>query len=103
MEGQGCRTTSRPPWLAARLAPDLLTMSGTMPGSGLVQLPGFVGVTPGSGLIMMLPVSVCHHVSTIGQRPWPITRWYHIQASGLIGSPTEPNSRKLDRSYLAGH
>jgi hypothetical protein len=32
-----------------------------------------VGVAPGSGVIMMPPVSVCHQVSTIGQRPPPIT------------------------------
>jgi hypothetical protein len=51
-------------------------------------LPGLVGVTPGSGEIMIAPVSVCHHVSTIGQRSPPITRWYHIHASGLMGSPT---------------
>ena len=31
--------------------------------------PGFIGVAPGRGVIMMPPVSVCHHVSTIGQRP----------------------------------
>ena len=24
---------------------------------------------PGSGVIMIMPVSVCHHVSTTGQRP----------------------------------
>ena len=63
-----------------------------------MQLPGLVGVQPGSGLIMMPPVSVCHHVSTIGQRLPPITSWYHIQASGLIPSPTVPSSRRLDRS-----
>ena len=41
---------------------------------GSVAVPGLVGVAPGSGLIMIEPVSVCHHVSTIGQRPPPITR-----------------------------
>ena len=60
------------------------TIAGTMPGSGLVQLPGLVGMAPGSGLIMMPPVSVCHQVSTIGQRSPPIFLWYHIQASGLM-------------------
>jgi hypothetical protein len=45
-------------------------------------------------VIKMPPVSVCHHVSTIGQRPSPITRQYHSHASGLIGSPTLPSSRK---------
>ena len=29
--------------------------------------------------------------------------WYHIQASGLIGSPTVPSTRRLDRSWRAGH
>ena len=38
---------------------------------------------------MMAPVSVCHHVSTIGQRPPPMCSWYHIHASGLMGSPTD--------------
>ena len=59
-------------------------------------------VTPGSGLIMMAPVSVCHQVSTIGVRSPPMTRRYQIHASGLIGSPTEPSSRSEDRSYSAG-
>ena len=72
-----------------------------MPGSGLVQLPGLVGVAPGSGLIMMPPVSVCHQVSTIGQRSPPILRWYHIHASGLIPSPTVPRTRRLDRSCFS--
>ncbi len=39
-----------------------------MPGSGCVQEPGLVAVTPGTGEIMIAPVSVCHQVSTIGQR-----------------------------------
>ena len=37
-----------------------------MPGIGRWAEPGSRSVTPGSGLIMMPPVSVCHHVSTIG-------------------------------------
>ena len=73
-----------------------------MPGSGPMADPGFVAVTPGSGLIMMAPVSVCHHVSTIGQRLPPMTVRYHIQASGLMGSPTDPSSRRLERSLLSG-
>ena len=52
---------------------------------------------------MIAPVSVCHQVSTIGQRPPPITVWYHIHASGLIGSPTEPSSRNDVRSCFCGH
>ena len=57
---------------------------------------------PGSGVIMIAPVSVCHQVSTIGQRSPPITLWYQSQAFGLIGSPTEPSSRSEERSCSAG-
>jgi len=61
-----------------------------------------VDETPGNGVIMMAPVSVCHQVSTIGHRSWPMTRRYHIHASGLIGSPTEPSNRNDDISCAAG-
>ena len=74
-----------------------------MPGSGCVAEPGFVSVSPGSGEIMIAPVSVCHHVSTIGQRLPPMCCWYHIHASGLIGSPTLPNSRRVERSRRRGY
>jgi hypothetical protein len=53
---------------------------------------------PGSGVIMIAPVSVCHHVSTIGHRSPPTTLWYQSQALGLIGSPTVPRRRNLLRS-----
>ena len=69
-----------------------------MPGNGSVHEPGTSGVAPGSGVIMWPPVSVCHNVSTIGQRPPPMCSWYHSQAAGLIGSPTEPRMRRLLRS-----
>ena len=59
-------------------------------------------MTPGSGVIMCAPVSVCHQVSMIGQRPPPMCSWYQSQASGLIGSPTEPSTRRLDRSKPFG-
>src|SRR6186997_701220 len=72
--------------------PSASTSSGLMPKNGRVAEPGFNLVAPGRGVIMMPPVSVCHHVSTTGQRPSPTTRQYHSQASGLIGSPTEPSS-----------
>ena len=49
-------------------------MSASMPGNGCVQEPGLVAVTPGSGEMRIAPVSVCHQVSTIGQRPAPMTR-----------------------------
>ena len=48
-----------------------------------------------------IPVSVCHHVSTIGQRPPPMCSRYQIQASGLIGSPTEPSNRSELRSCFS--
>ena len=51
---------------------------------------------------MMPPVSVCHHVSTMGQRSAPICLRYQIHASGLMGSPTVPITRKLERSCFAG-
>ena len=73
-----------------------------MPGKGLVAEPGFSVVRPGIGAIMMLPVSVCHHVSTTGQRPPPICCQYQTQASGLIGSPTVPISRRDDMSCRCG-
>ncbi len=37
-----------------------------MPGNGCVADPGLVRVMPGSGVIRIAPVSVCHQVSTIG-------------------------------------
>ena len=64
--------------------------------------PGLQAVTPGNGAIMIAPVSVCHQVSTIGQRLPPMTSRYHIHASGLIGSPTEPSRRRDERSLPCG-
>ena len=73
-----------------------------MPGKGKVAEPGLVGVAPGRGLIITPPVSVCHQVSITGQRPPPITSRYHIQASGLIGSPTVPRMRIEPMLYWSG-
>src|SRR6188508_119287 len=101
--GQGLVITNQPPCPAGTGLPEESTIAGTIPGSGLVQLPGLVGIAPGKGDIMIPPVSVCHHVSTMGQRSRPIFLWYHIQASGLIPSPTVPSSRKLERSCLSTH
>src|SRR6201994_2369357 len=72
------------------------------PGNGVVAEPGFVAVIPGSGVIMIAPVSVCHQVSTIGQRSPPMILWYQSQALGLIGSPTLPKRRRDERSYFSG-
>ena len=74
-----------------------------MPGNGRVAEPGLSVVTPGSGVIMIAPVSVCHHVSTTGQRSPPMNLWYQIHASGLIGSPTDPSRRSDDRSCFCGN
>ncbi len=49
-----------------------------MPGSAVMAEPGLPEVTPGSGLIMIWPVSVCHHVSTIGQLSPPMFFRYHM-------------------------
>ena len=59
--------------------------------------PGLQVLAPGSGLIMCAPVSVCHQVSTIGVSSAPNTVRYQRHASGLIGSPTEPSRRRLER------
>jgi hypothetical protein len=69
---------------------------------GTWALPGLVVVMPGKAETMMAPVSVCHHVSTMGQLLPPITSRYHIHASGLIGSPTDPRTRSDDRSRAFG-
>src|SRR4051812_25320036 len=98
IEGHGRRIINLPPTFGPTSCPFASTTAGSTPKNGSVPLPGLVGVAPGSGLIMIEPVSVCHHVSTMGQRPPPIVLWYHIHASGLIGSPTLPNNRSDERS-----
>src|SRR5581483_2230515 len=102
MEGHGFLITRIPPLPFPTGWPVSSTTSAAMPGSGVVADPGLVAVTPGSGVIMCPPVSVCHQVSTIGQRLLPTVSWYHIHASGLIGSPTVPRMRSDDRSYFFG-
>ncbi|CAN5297700.1 hypothetical protein BH23ACT9_BH23ACT9_03970 [soil metagenome] len=74
-----------------------------MPGKAPIAEPGLVWVMPGSGVIMWPPVSVCHQVSTIGACSRPMWAWYHIHASGLIGSPTVPRTRSEDRSCRSGY
>src|SRR6187551_213149 len=103
IEGHGRVSTRYPPPPHGTDSPLASTTSTPTPGNGKVALPGLVVVTPGSGVIMIMPVSVCHHVSTTGVRPPPMLRWYHSHASGLIGSPTDPSRRSDDRSCLAGH
>ena len=102
MEGHGWVMASRP--LPSFTSPPASSSTvARMPGRGRPANPGFMVETPGRPLIRMAPVSVCHQVSTTGQRSPPITRWYHIQASGLIGSPTVPSRRRLDRSWRCGY
>jgi len=71
MLGHGFLTTSMPPWPQGTSLPVSSTTAASMPGSGSVHEPGTMGVAPGIGLIMCAPVSVCHQVSTTGQRPPP--------------------------------
>src|ERR1051326_2905575 len=101
--GQGCLTTRKPPVLAGTELPSPSTMSAMMPGKGRVAEPGLVATRPGKGVIIIAPVSVCHQVSTMGQCSCPMTVLYQIQASGLMGSPTVPNSRSEERSCLLGY
>src|ERR1700746_1559263 len=103
MPGHGLLMMRNPPEPAGTGLPSMVTISGTTPGNGRVAEPGFVAIAPGIGVSMMCPVSVCHHVSTIGQRFPPMVSRYHIHASGLIGSPTVPSRRRLDISCFFGH
>ena len=47
-------------------------ITDSIPGRGPQAEPGLVLVTPGNGEIMIEPVSVCHHVSTIAHCSPPI-------------------------------
>ena len=100
--GHGSSMTRRPGSSGPSSLPSSSTTLTEIPGSGRCEDPGFVDSTPGMGAIMWAPVSVCHHVSTTGQRSPPMTRRYQVQASGLMGSPTLPSRRSEDRSYRAG-
>ena len=42
--------------------------------------PGFLSIAPGRGDIIIPPVSVCHHVSTIGDFASPTTLKYQFHA-----------------------
>src|SRR5437773_2820115 len=101
--GHGRDRTRYPAPPAGTDFPSSSTTSALTPGNGKVALPGLVVVRPGNGVMRIIPVSVIHHVSTMGQRPPPMVAWYHSQASGLIGSPTDPSKRSDDMSCLAGY
>src|SRR6476661_2900126 len=100
--GQG-RVIARYPPPTFTSFPAASRIVARIPGNGNVADPGFVRVNPGSGVMRIIPVSVCHHVSTTGHRPPPMFSWYQIHASGLIGSPTDPSNRSDERSCFAGH
>src|ERR1017187_9544823 len=103
MPGHGRLMTRNPPEPSGTGLPPTRTISATAPGDGFVADPGLVAIAPGIGESMMCPVSVCHHVSTIGQRLPPMVSRYHIHASGLMGSPTVPSKRRLLMSCFFGH
>ncbi len=69
--GQLSRSTRLPLAAPSRTLPSASTSCGWMPNSGFVAEPGLRSVAPGRGEIRMPPVSVCHHVSTMGQRLSP--------------------------------
>src|SRR4026209_309357 len=75
------------------------TNIGCTPGIGNVAHDGFAGVTPAKFEIRQAPVSVCHHVSTIGHRFFPTFSSYQCHASSLIGSPTVPRIFNEERSF----
>jgi hypothetical protein len=103
IDGHGFLMMSFPSSSARAGVPSSFTTSISTPKSGSPALPGLAPHAPGSVVSIIEPVSVCHQVSTMGQRPPPITRWYQLQASGLIGSPTEPRRRSDERLAAAGH
>jgi hypothetical protein len=55
--------------LAACFVKDADELRGMV--NGLVAEPGFVVMAPGSGVMRIPPVSVCHQVSTIGSFSFP--------------------------------
>ena len=76
------------------------TITCLIPGKDFPDTVGTNGPMPGIVLIKVPPVSVCHHVSMIGQREPPIVLKYHIHDFLSIGSPTVPSIFSEDRSYL---
>src|SRR5271168_3464291 len=103
MEGQGLAIVRLPVSPGATGSFFILTTRAMTPGRGRVAEPGLVGVAPGNGEIIIAPVSVCHQVSTMGQRFFPMASKYHFQAAGLMGSPTVPRRRRLLISCLSIH
>src|SRR3989304_3690588 len=67
--GHGRVSTRYPPSFGPTVCPLSLTISAPIPGNGRVADPGLSVVTPGRGVIRIIPVSVCHQVSTNRARP----------------------------------
>src|SRR6185312_6688172 len=80
--------------------PSGVSMTGFTPKNGNVADPGLGSIAPGIGEIIIPPVSVCHQVSTRGHWLSPTVLKYQFQASGLMGSPTLPNTRKDFREHF---
>jgi hypothetical protein len=72
MLGHGFCNTRNPPWSAATRSPSAVTTSGVTPKNGSPATPGFMVCAPGRVVSKIEPVSVCHQVSTIGQRLAPM-------------------------------
>src|SRR5665213_1969624 len=70
--GHGFLMHNFPPSFGLHSLPSSRKTIGSTPKNGLLALPGFKVFTPGNGVIKCPPVSVCHHVSTTGQRSLPI-------------------------------
>ena len=97
--GQGALIARKPPGSGGTEFPSLSTTSAMTPGLLFPANPGRIG-SPTMVVIICIPVSVCHQVSTIGLRSFPMAWWYHTNASGFRGSPTDPMIRRECRSYL---
>ena len=104
MPGHGFLITRYPFFPDAVAWPFSSTTAISVPGIGLVAEPGFSEIvsSPGSGESIIPPVSVCHHVSTIGHFDFPIIVKYQRHTSGFIGSPTVPKSLSEERSNELG-
>ena len=115
------RIPSPGPWISC---PSAVSSTGCTPKKGRLAEPGLsLHHDPGKGVIMWVPVSVCHleterrrivspclpdknmhcktcHVSMMGHRFSPTISWNHRHACSLIGSPTDPRTCREERSYL---
>src|SRR5436309_10842932 len=100
IDGHGALMHKFPPaGLPVTSTPFSSTKTGCTPGNGRVAKVGLAGVIPAKFEIKMLPVSVCHQVSTMGHFFFPTCSSYQCQASSLIGSPTVPRILRDERFF----